>query len=102
MKRATRQRQYKVLSAVYFNPRPREEGDFGKRGKTRGYKFISIHALVKRATVTSLLALKKVTNFNPRPREEGDGVRDKGFCNQSNFNPRPREEGDNSFVFRKG
>ena len=34
---------------LYFNPRPREEGDLGIMGNT-GYSF----------------------DFNPRPREEGD------------------------------
>ena len=77
-----------------FNPRPREEGDFGavvldvrkvdisihalvKRATTQitGKEIcvcISIHALVKRATNSTLSILKAEANFNPRPREEGD------------------------------
>ena len=55
---------------------------------------ISIHALVKRATACSLTAYLLVSYFNPRPREEGDfpTCRRKAF--HFHFNPRPREEGD--------
>ena len=55
---------------------------------------ISIHALVKRATVLSRSAFETRSYFNPRPREEGDNG-DK--CDKKqiiHFNPRPREEGD--------
>ena len=50
MKRATFQSAPAVALANYFNPRPREEGDvwLGRLGKP---KIISIHALVKRATL---------------------------------------------------
>ena len=56
---------------MYFNPRPREEGDanldiMGTTSK------ISIHALVKRATVPNLALPALPRHFNPRPREEGD------------------------------
>ena len=37
----------------YFNPRPREEGDVRKASPSAQYK-ISIHALVKRATISDL------------------------------------------------
>ena len=37
--------------------------------------FISIHALVKRATITSEYQDVTQCNFNPRPREEGDAVK---------------------------
>ena len=55
---------------------------------------ISIHALVKRATIGNLNAPTDVTDFNPRPRKEGDirfllKTRQKLY-----FNPRPRKEGD--------
>ena len=33
---------------------------------------ISIHALVKRATILYITVNKNTTNFNPRPRKEGD------------------------------
>ncbi len=78
----------------HFNPRPREEGDVKTAGSKSAKHFISIHALVKRATgvkpisavytTISIHALvKRATNgilltptehryFNPRPREEGD------------------------------
>ena len=40
----------RVSLTVYFNPRPREEGDFGTNRGRFIREFISIHALVKRAT----------------------------------------------------
>ena len=59
------------------------------------YKYIiSIHALVKRATVKPPVIKTISSDFNPRPREEGDI---KGFVSIKHFNyfnPRPREEGD--------
>ena len=68
---------------------------------TLQYKFpmteyeISIHALVKRATQRPFSQRRKIRYFNPRPREEGDWVK-KTFRNRGyeHFNPRPREEGD--------
>ena len=35
---------------------------------------ISIHALVKRATPAEAENLKEIFDFNPRPREEGDDI----------------------------
>ena len=35
---------------------------------------ISIHALVKRATVATAVASQGQYDFNPRPREEGDAL----------------------------
>ena len=77
---------------------------------------ISIHALVKRATIFTLTIAMVFQYFNPRPREEGDIVdlsHDKFIhisihalvkrattrrpdmqVSYSHFNPRPREEGD--------
>ena len=99
----------------YFNPRPREEGDLIWQ-VIFIYMSISIHALVKRATMPkktikdyvkiSIHALvKRATNiviyqrllrlyFNPRPREEGDPVYIPQLFIFPDFNPRPREEGD--------
>ena len=55
---------------------------------------ISIHALVKRATIGGAGIIKDRLHFNPRPREEGD-LSVKVSSQISNyFNPRPREEGD--------
>ena len=56
--------------------------------------YISIHALVKRATDRYKRKRLGGCYFNPRPRKEGDteiGI----SKNQMNyFNPRPRKEGD--------
>ena len=38
-------------------------------------KEISIHALVKRATILAFVILLDAFDFNPRPREEGDTIR---------------------------
>ena len=55
---------------------------------------ISIHALVKRATLVILYVQGMEVNFNPRPREEGDGIDGIRGLSGLYFNPRPREEGD--------
>ena len=77
---------------------------------------ISIHALVKRATVRTCPRILRSSNFNPRPREEGDVIDNvlesfviisihalvkRATCAifvftsfNFYFNPRPREEGD--------
>ena len=56
--------------------------------------YISIHALVKRATRTPANSICTKFYFNPRPRKEGD-KRPKNYLeSQSDFNPRPRKEGD--------
>ena len=71
MKRATPNPCENCVTVLYFNPRPREEGDLCQaNGKHEG--IISIHALVKRATVTVVVYVLKSLYFNPRPREEGD------------------------------
>ena len=57
-------------------------------------EFISIHALVKRATSCFIKFVFFGSYFNPRPREEGDeSLRTIGNV-FAYFNPRPREEGD--------
>ena len=82
------------LRPAYFNPRPREEGDVEISDDKIWNRIISIHALVKRATVSvpnigtlftiSIHALvKRATAVNESIAEESP-----------NFNPRPREEGD--------
>ena len=102
---------------LYFNPRPREEGDaiadetntesgisihaLVKRATYFGDSFvilcnISIHALVKRATALRGIRERKKLYFNPRPREEGDSPTSSSRAIRADFNPRPREEGDRS------
>ena len=53
-----------------FNPRPREEGDVSDTPNDVAPS-ISIHALVKRATMYNYSNCVYY-HFNPRPREEGD------------------------------
>ena len=55
---------------------------------------ISIHALVKRATLDNVLLVVDLSDFNPRPREEGDKIYAPSDDYPYDFNPRPREEGD--------
>ena len=59
---------------------------------------ISIHALVKRATLITGIFGKIHIDFNPRPREEGDNYHVTAVPGQKHFNPRPREEGDSKFI----
>ena len=84
--------------SLYFNPRPREEGDLivlsivldvfkisihalvkratGDRSYSCAKLVISIHALVKRATYHFSVIKCELVHFNPRPREEGDYPKD--------------------------
>ena len=84
------------------------------------YTVISIHALVKRATLFSRHSNTPISHFNPRPREEGDNravlhhplarisihALVKRATNTAllqarslkHFNPRPREEGDTALT----
>ena len=78
----------------YFNPRPREEGDFDPGYIYTADASISIHALVKRATIFFCSISSSKLYFNPRPREEGDYGKVGRLFKRNNFNPRPREEGD--------
>ena len=61
-------------------------------------RVISIHALVKRATRQLVQGCPYRYNFNPRPREEGDRPTVILSATGVNFNPRPREEGDEFFT----
>ena len=80
----------------YFNPRPREEGDYSCR-------FLYIDFNLFQSTPSWRGRLYKLTkekiskDFNPRPREEGDSLPCSITSELTYFNPRPREEGD--FVF---
>ena len=71
---------HRPLRGYYFNPRPRKEGDLFHNQKQFGFGRISIHALVKRATLRLSCLLSVTIYFNPRPRKEGDL-----FHNQKQF-----------------
>jgi len=58
-----------------FNPRPREAGDMDSDAAKMIAERVSIHARVKRATMSSSNSPDRVASFNPRPREAGDSVR---------------------------
>ena len=91
--------KYIVLRpTLYFNPRPREEGDICSFMYCLTTPVISIHALVKRATPFQRFVKFNVTYFNPRPREEGDLLSFPLPLALHDFNPRPREEGDHLYV----
>ena len=60
---------------------------------------ISIHALVKRATKQFTLAIRSAGYFNPRPRKEGDIEGGTVVAAVDDFNPRPRKEGDRSPLY---
>ena len=64
------------MIVLYFNPRPREEGD---------------------ATLKTFGDFHR--HFNPRPREEGDSFLTLSLLFMLYFNPRPREEGDRFIVY---
>ena len=119
VKRATHLSVYQTLINFYFNPRPRKEGDsvkhhlsipcnyFNPRPRKEGDKAfstvivngtISIHALVKRATIRQQIHRKAWIYFNPRPRKEGDEGYSAFMLPSMNFNPRPRKEGDFAFM----
>ena len=58
---------------ICFNPRPRTEGD-DKPVLVPMPVLVSIHALVRRATLFVRTSTKLPNRFNPRPRTEGDAV----------------------------
>ena len=94
VKRATISPCSRSIRTVYFNPRPREEGDLHRCADVCRCIGISIHALVKRATIGNDRYHVEATDFNPRPREEGDSFKTINYRKNFHFNPRPREEGD--------
>ena len=115
-KRATYTTRLTDTVLIYFNPRPRKEGDTDTYRSTCLALRISIHALAKRATTyTNHYPLQKSFQstpsqrgrrtvlhskqpckiyFNPRPRKEGDCATVRRHSCHRNFNPRPRKEGD--------
>ena len=64
-------------------------------------ELISIHALVKRATFLFLRDLLFLCHFNPRPRKEGDKLVGDLDYTIEHFNPRPRKEGDRTAQRRR-
>ena len=114
--RATAVLQMRRYLLIYFNPRPRVEGDIGCAGCNTGKRvfqsspscggrppllfsivnclFISILALVWRATDLVRVSFSFFKDFNPRPRVEGDARPRTTARATANFNPRPRVEGD--------
>ena len=56
---------------LYFNPRPREGGDYSRDMTLQGI-VISIHAPARGATSRGGTDRRKDRHFNPRPREGGD------------------------------
>ena len=97
VKRATAKQSIRQFCIRYFNPRPREEGDY-VGGRCPLEPIISIHALVKRATNVYAKNGRRYKDFNPRPREEGDSAKHSEKKAKPHFNPRPREEGDGNFL----
>ena len=109
-------------SFLYFNPRTHEECDWLSCCMRLACKTISIHALMKSATLrhTTLLhfvaisihaLMKSATsyansrwwrwgNFNPRTHEECDRRYFKAGIDIDNFNPRTHEECDFHCVWR--
>ncbi len=71
-KRATSSRGSSIASRRRFDPRPREESDFGRRRQDGRVHTVSIRALAKRATRSMARATSSACCFDPRPREESD------------------------------
>ena len=65
----------RYILPLYFNPRAREERDDSFIFKVSDGRNISIHALVKSATVNCVNSSKPTNYFNPRAREERDTLR---------------------------
>ena len=58
---------------------------------------ISIHALVKRATVMLIAEQIVIDNFNPRPRKEGDLLDGTGYMHIERFQSTPSQRGRHGF-----
>jgi len=79
VKRATSETWHTYYETFHFNPRPREEGDSFNADFSFWDSFISIHALVKRATAEveeikrtidiSIHALVKRATYDPEDAE---------------------------------
>ena len=86
------------MGLQHFNPRPRKEGDYTKSLGALPQKWISIHALAKRATYRFKYTSVEILNFNPRPRKEGDILtntpKSKKKVFQSTPSQRGRQDGD--------
>ena len=89
-----------VKELSYFNPRPREEGD-AKGNNIYRTGAISIHALVKRATLAMYYVHGQFTISIHALVKRATNIINHNICNGLNFNPRPREEGDVSRFHNK-
>ena len=94
-KRATRRCLTLLYRLLYFNPRPRKEGDtFGEASKSQANHF-NPRPRKEGDMIDSEIAERTSRYFNPRPRKEGDTDYILCLTDDKNFNPRPRKEGDN-------
>ena len=98
MKRATYDFKTTKTAPEDFNPRPREEGDANIIIFVHNLGFISIHALVKRATRHKLTALETVDISIHALVKRATVVSYIRRSLSDYFNPRPREEGDSKFI----
>ena len=121
MKRATIWSNFNHLLPPHFNPRPREEGDLmrehydlvdfisihalvkratGKTLKVYSNPSISIHALVKRATqTTASQTTHRHISIHALVKRATYGAGNVSV-GLGDFNPRPREEGDTQLPAR--
>ena len=81
-----------VVPAAYFNPRPREGGDYHPILRAQSI-VISIHAPARGATMQIPMALTCKPNFNPRPREGGDVTEEDAVGDQWLFQSTPPRGG---------
>ena len=78
---------------IGFNPRPREEGDLLRQLDSLTLS-VSIHALVKRATVETTEDKEKTEVSIHALVKRATFLRSGSCAYCRRFNPRPREEGD--------
>ena len=78
-----------------FNPRPHAEGDLESGGEVDAVRWVSTHALTRRATPMTDGAVIKMASFQPTPSRGGrpETTLRWGRCARC-FNPRPHAEGD--------
>ena len=98
MKIATQVPCIELSHLTDFNPRYREDSDI--QSATAGVvALISIHAIVKIATLTINHSLRADSDFNPRYREDSDpNIPLIIYRIKANFNPRYREDSDSEIA----
>ena len=101
VKRATNNHLRATAFPCYFNPRPREEGDWEQNNDYRKGNYFNPRPREEGDRTSPVEVMKKL-HFNPRPREEGDTDCRSCIINATDFNPRPREEGDCISYKRQG